>query len=131
MMEYNACEALHHFTQRALAQEGGGCAFAIHPLWLRERCQDVGSIDQTTRQPLYDPSDLHLDPALAAGSEAPPGHCQLRFSDGHEAESGAREILAEAALEPGDSDCRARSGASIPAMPSYSNGSHSSGAWAS
>jgi len=81
-----------------------GSAFAIHPLWLRERCQDVASIDRNTRQRLYDPSDLDLDLALVAVSEPAPGQFHLRFSDGHEADFSAAEILAEAALEPGDFD---------------------------
>lgn len=88
-------------------KKGDGSAFAIHPLWLRERCQDAASIDHTTRQRLYDPSDLDLDLALTAVSEPSPGHFHLRFSDGHEAEFSAGEILAEAALAPGDSDCPA------------------------
>jgi len=82
-----------------------GSGFAIHPLWLRERCQDAASIDRTTRQRLYDPSDLDLDLLLTGVSEAAPGHFHLRFSDGHEAEFRAAEILAEAALAPGDPDC--------------------------
>jgi gamma-butyrobetaine dioxygenase len=88
-------------------QHADGSAFAIHPLWLRERCQDEASIDRTTRQRLYDPSDLDVDLALTAVSETAPGSYRLRFSDGHEADFSAGEILAEAALEPGDSDCPA------------------------
>jgi gamma-butyrobetaine dioxygenase len=84
-----------------------GAAIAIHPLWLRERCQDAASIDRATRQRLYDPSDLDLDLALTAVSEFEPGHFRLRFSDGHETDFNAAEILAEAALGPGDSDCPA------------------------
>lgn len=84
-----------------------GSAIAIHPLWLRERCQDAASIDLNTRQRLYDPSDLDLDLALAAVSEPWPGHFRLRFSDGHEADFSAADILAEAALCAGESDCLA------------------------
>jgi gamma-butyrobetaine dioxygenase len=82
-----------------------GSEFAIHPLWLRERCQDAASIDRNTRQRLYDPSDLDLDLALLAVSEPASGRYRLQFSDGHEAEFSAAEILAEAALAPGDPDC--------------------------
>jgi gamma-butyrobetaine dioxygenase len=85
-------------------KKSDGSAFAIHPLWLRERCQDAASIDRTTRQRLYDPSDLDLEVALTAVSESSPGQFHLRFSDGHEAQFSAAEILAEAALDPGDAD---------------------------
>jgi gamma-butyrobetaine dioxygenase len=84
-----------------------GAAIAIHPLWLRERCQDAASIDRITRQRLYDPSDLDLDLALLAVTEAASGQFHLRFSDGHEADFSGAEILAEAALAPGDADCLA------------------------
>ncbi len=86
-------------------ERSDGSAIAIHPLWLRERCQDAASIDCNTRQRLYDPSDLDLDLALTAVSEPKPEHFRVRFSDGHEADFSAAQILAEAALEPGDSDC--------------------------
>src|SRR5580698_8236472 len=37
-----------------------GNRFAIHPLWLRERCQDSKTIDLRTGQRLEDPSDFDL-----------------------------------------------------------------------
>ena len=88
-------------------QKRDGSAFAIHPMWLRERCQDAACVDRATRQRLYDPSDLDLDMGLTAVSEPAPGRLHVRFSDGHEAEFSVAEILAEAALEPGDADCPA------------------------
>lgn len=88
-------------------QKADGSAFAIHPMWLRERCQDAACVDRATRQRLYDPSDLDLDVGLTAVSEPAPGRLHVRFSDGHEAEFSAAEILAEASLEPGDADCPA------------------------
>jgi hypothetical protein len=45
-----------------------GSAFAIHPLWLREQCQDAARINRSTRRRLYAPSDLDLEPALVAVS---------------------------------------------------------------
>jgi gamma-butyrobetaine dioxygenase len=83
----------------------GGNRFPIHPLWLRERCKDAKSIDLRTGQRLEDPSDLDLHLGLTAVSEAEPGRYRIRFSDGHEADFLAREILAEAALPVGDHDC--------------------------
>jgi gamma-butyrobetaine dioxygenase len=81
--------------------------FPIHPLWLRERCQDSKSLDRRTGQRLEDPSDLDLQLGLTSVSEVEPGRYRIRFTDGHEADFLGREILAEAALPPGDHDCPA------------------------
>jgi len=81
-----------------------GQRFALHPIWLRERCRDPRSMDLRTGQRLHDPSDL--DPALtvAAVSEAGPGRFRIRFSDGHEADFLGSDLLAEAALAHADHD---------------------------
>jgi gamma-butyrobetaine dioxygenase len=83
---------------------GDGRRFALHPLWLRERCLDPATFDLKTGQRLSDPSDLDLKLALTAVSEPEPGRIRVRFSDGHEADFVARDILAEAALAPGTHD---------------------------
>ena len=83
---------------------GDGSSFPVHPLWLRERCQDSKTIDVHTGQRLGDPSDLDLGLTLAAVSEPEPGRFRVRFSDGHEADFVARDILTEAALLPGGHD---------------------------
>jgi gamma-butyrobetaine dioxygenase len=83
---------------------GDGRSFPVHPLWLRERCLDPETIDLLTGQRLGDPSDLDLDLALTAVSEPEPGRIRVRFSDGHEADFVTRDILAEAALAPGEHD---------------------------
>ena len=83
---------------------GDGRRFALHPLWLRERCMDEKTFDLRTGQRLGDPSDLDLDLAVTAVSEPEPGRIRVRFSDGHQADFSAREILAEAALEPSQHD---------------------------
>ena len=82
-----------------------GTRFAIHPLWLRERCQDAKTIDLRTGQRWQDPSDLDLQLGLTSVSEVEPGRFRVRFTDGHEADFLAGEILEEAALEPGNHDC--------------------------
>jgi gamma-butyrobetaine dioxygenase len=82
----------------------GGQRFAVHPLWLRERSPDAKTFDLRTGQRLQDPSDLDLQLAVTAVSEARPGRLRVRFSDGHEAEFVTREILAEAMRPPGDHD---------------------------
>jgi len=82
-----------------------GKVFAIHPLWLRERCTDAKTIDLRTGQRWNDPSDLDLHLGLTSVSEVESGRYRIRFTDGHEADFLAREILAEAALPQGDHDC--------------------------
>src|ERR1700737_2518871 len=82
-----------------------GNRFPIHPLWLRERCQDSKPLYLRTGQRLEDPSDLDLQLGLTSVTEVEPGRYRIRFTDGHESDFLAREILAEAALPPGDHDC--------------------------
>jgi gamma-butyrobetaine dioxygenase len=81
-----------------------GSRFPIHPLWLRERCQDPKSIDLRTGQRLEDPSDFDLQLGLTAVAEPEPGRYRIRFTDGHEADFLAQDILTEATLAPGDHD---------------------------
>jgi gamma-butyrobetaine dioxygenase len=81
-----------------------GNRFPIHPLWLRERCQDPKTIDLRTGQRLEDPSDFDLQLGLSSVVEVEPGRYRIRFTDGHEADFQGREILAEADLPPGDND---------------------------
>ncbi len=88
-----------------LVERDDGPRFAVHPIWLRERCQDAASMDPITGQRLQDPSDLDLDLHLMALTEPQPGRLHVRFSDGHEADFDAAELLAEAALPPGQHDC--------------------------
>jgi gamma-butyrobetaine dioxygenase len=88
-----------------LLLERNGEAFAIHPLWLRERCRDGASMDLKTQQRLADPSDFDLALKIVTLAEPSPGTFRIRFSDGHEAAFSAADILAEAALAPNDHDC--------------------------
>ncbi len=85
-------------------EDGYGRRFTIHPIWLRERCQDAASMDLLTGQRLADPSDLPLDLRIDTVAEREPGRLYVRFSDGHEAEFSAADILTEAALPPGEHD---------------------------
>ena len=84
---------------------GNGRRFAIHPIWLRERCRDASSLDARTGQRLHDPADLPLDLTLTEVTPTGPGQYRLRFSDGHVSEFVASDILREFALSPGDHDC--------------------------
>ena len=81
-----------------------GQRFALHPIWLRERCRDARSVDLKTGQRLHDPSDIDLMLRIEAVSEPVPGRLRVRFSDAHEADFLAHDILEEAALSPGDHD---------------------------
>src|SRR4029453_18615113 len=81
-----------------------GRRFALHPIWLRERCRDPRSMDQRTGQRLQDPSDLDLALAVTSVIEPESGRYRVRFSDGHESEFIARELLEEAVLAPADQD---------------------------
>ncbi|HET8691733.1 MAG TPA: TauD/TfdA family dioxygenase [Steroidobacteraceae bacterium] len=95
---------LHARPQELSIELEDGRQFALHPIWLRERCRDERSMDLRTEQRLHDPSDL--DPALAvtAVSEAGNGRFRVRFSDGHEGEFLAQQILEEARLGVADHD---------------------------
>jgi gamma-butyrobetaine dioxygenase len=85
-------------------EQPDGRRFAIHPLWLRERCQDAATLDLRTGQRLQDPSDLDLRLALTGVAVIGPGRFRVQFSDGHSADFLERDIVAEAALVPGDHD---------------------------
>jgi gamma-butyrobetaine dioxygenase len=84
-----------------------GEEIGIHPLWLRERCQDPDSMDLQSGQRLNDPSDFDLELRYVALSAPAPGRLHVRFSDGHEADFMEGDILAEAAMPPGDYGCPA------------------------
>jgi gamma-butyrobetaine dioxygenase len=83
-------------------EQADGRRFAIHPIWLRERCQDAVTLDLRTGQRLQDPSDLDPQLALTAVTVIEPGKFRVHFSDGHSADFLERDIVAEATLAPGD-----------------------------
>ena len=97
---------IHSPTQLSLEKPGGE-QIAIHPLWLRERCRDPQSLDLQTGQRLQDPSDFDLDLHYVSLSLPAPDRLHVRFSDGHEADFTASEIVAEAAMPPEDYGCPA------------------------
>jgi gamma-butyrobetaine dioxygenase len=88
-----------------LLERPDGESFAIHPLWLRERCRDAASMDLHTQQRLADPSDFDPELRILALSQPSAGTFRVRFSDGHEASFSAADILEEAALAPNSHDC--------------------------
>jgi gamma-butyrobetaine dioxygenase len=88
-------------------EHSNGQSYAVHPLWLRERSPDASSMDLLTGQRLHDPSDLDVDLQLVSIAESVPGRFDVQFSDGHQTQFLASDILAEAAMPPGDLDCPA------------------------
>jgi gamma-butyrobetaine dioxygenase len=97
---------IHSATELAV-HPARGESFVIHPIWLRERCQDAQSVDLHTGQRWQDPSDLPLDLRVASIAETGAGRLRVRFSDGHEADFDGAQILREFSLAPGDHDCPA------------------------
>jgi len=94
-------------TSQLYVEQPNGQQIGVHPLWLRERCQDSQSVDPQTGQRLHDPSDLDLNLQYVSLSAPMPGRLKVRFSDGHEANFAEHDILAEAAMAPGDYGCPA------------------------
>jgi gamma-butyrobetaine dioxygenase len=92
---------------RLSVKHSDGRSYAVHPIWLRERSPDASSVDVLTGQRLHDPSDLDLDLRLVSVEESAPGRFNVKFSDGHQTQFFASDILAEAAMPPGDQDCPA------------------------
>jgi gamma-butyrobetaine dioxygenase len=105
--EHSSLKLTVNGPDRLTIERPDGGRFDIHPIWLRERCQDSQSMDLLTGQRLHDPSDLDLDLAYTGVSETRSGRLHVRFSDGHEADFEAADILAEAAMLPGDYDAPA------------------------
>jgi gamma-butyrobetaine dioxygenase len=100
-----------HFKISAAAElrlvDARGHERVLHPLWLRERCRDAATMDLKTQQRLQDPSDFDPQLRLLAVSEPSPGTLRVKFSDGHEANFSAADLLAEADLTTNSHDCPA------------------------
>jgi gamma-butyrobetaine dioxygenase len=85
-----------------LVRCAGGAVLPIHPLWLRERCRDAGSLDARTEQRLYNPSDLDPGIAIANIAHTGAGVFSITFSDGRTACFTAAEIHGELPDAPCD-----------------------------
>jgi gamma-butyrobetaine dioxygenase len=92
-------------STQLLLEQADGTSFAVHPLWLRERCRDAASMDLRTKQRLQDPSDFDPGLKIVALSQPAAGTFRVRFSDGHEAAFAAADLIAEATLAPNSHDC--------------------------
>jgi gamma-butyrobetaine dioxygenase len=72
-----------------------GRSAVLHPLWLRERTLEAGSVDPDNHQRLYDPSDLPVDLRVTEARIDGPGWLALSFSDGHRCRLALASIGAE------------------------------------
>ena len=79
-----------------------GAVLPIHPLWLRERCRDAASLDASTEQRLYNPSDLDSAVAITEIVELEAGVFEISFSDGPSTCFAATEIRAESCVGTSD-----------------------------
>jgi gamma-butyrobetaine dioxygenase len=77
-----------------------GLRIDLHPLWLRERCQAVTSIDQRTRQRIVDLAALPSDVSITGCQWSTSGELVVRFSDHHESRFDPRELLTQATITP-------------------------------
>ena len=73
----------------------GESPFAIHPLWLRERCADLASLDQQTEQRLYNPSELYPEARILHIETTGLEEFEVTFSDGSQSRFTGAAILAE------------------------------------
>jgi gamma-butyrobetaine dioxygenase len=73
----------------------GESPFAIHPLWLRERCADLASLDQQTEQRLYNPSELDPEARILHIETTGLEEFEVTFSDGSQSRFTGAAILAE------------------------------------
>ena len=87
-------------------EDGAGRRFGVHPIWLRERCQDAASMDLLTGQRLEDPSDFDLELSYVSVSETARGRLQRPVQRRARGGISPKPIFsAEAALPPGEHDC--------------------------
>jgi len=73
-----------------------GSVLAIHPVWLRERCDGPDYMEPANGQRVYDPSDLPDGLHVVEVTERAPSVWTLRFSDGAAGQFSAARLLAEA-----------------------------------
>jgi gamma-butyrobetaine dioxygenase len=84
---------------RILAQAGASTT-ELPALWLRERCQDPGSLDPDTQQRLFDPHRLPDDLTLVQVAGRGESRAWLSFSDGYSGEYELARLAEE--LDRGD-----------------------------
>ncbi|WP_372365325.1 amino acid adenylation domain-containing protein [Candidatus Uabimicrobium sp. HlEnr_7] len=70
--------------ENTISFSNGNESFAIHPLWLRERCNCQKCLDPATKQRLYSPSSGDLDVNIASACFNTSHKIELSFSDGHQ-----------------------------------------------
>jgi len=77
---------LHHANGRSMQ---------IHPLWLRERCNDEKSLDERTEQRLYNPNALTSQMEIVDVQLVGEGLWHVSFNDGATGRFRAHDIISE------------------------------------
>jgi gamma-butyrobetaine dioxygenase len=78
-----------------IVHTGEGAPFAIHPLWLRERCTDAANRDPITGQRLFNPSDLPPDLSISRIAAESGAAYNITFTDGASSTFHAADMLLE------------------------------------
>ena len=82
-VETNPPKVLAHLPAKNGSSNGKEIV-ELHPLWLRERCQDPTNLDPLTQQRTYDPHQLPEDLALTEARSEAEQRIFLSFSDGYQ-----------------------------------------------
>jgi len=82
-------------SHRQILANIDGKEVALPALWLRERCQDSGSLDGITKQRLFDPHQLDVDVTLISVERKSDELATLSFNDGYTGEYCLTEFDAD------------------------------------
>lgn len=86
---------------RGVRLERSGRSADLHPLWLRDRSQEPGAVDATSRQRLFTPVDIAPDLAVTDCHLDDTG-LAVAFSDGHRARLDLARLLRDLGWAPDD-----------------------------
>ncbi len=83
-VENNPPKVLAHLPPKNGANGSGVQVVELHPIWLRERCQDPQNLDPLTQQRTYDPHQLPENLQLTEARSESDKTIFLSFSDGYQ-----------------------------------------------
>jgi len=75
-----------------LTLSGKHGSLVLHPLWVRERSAEPGSVDPSNRQRLLEPLDVPADLTVCHAAVAHGGGVEVHFSDGHRMHLSAEHV---------------------------------------